>query len=344
MEIKVSALAALLNGTIEGNPDVLVHRPSKIEEGGEGAISFLGNPKYEPYAYTTTASALLVSKDFKPRKPIQAVLIRVDDVYAAVSILMEKFNRQQPASTGISDRSVVDPTAVIGQNAFIGPYAVIEEGAVVGDGARIGAQVYVGKNARVGSHTVLHPGVRILEDCTIGEHCIVHANAVIGADGFGFAPQEDGSLKKIPQIGNVAIENHVEIGANCTIDRASLGSTIIREGVKLDNLVHIAHNVEVGAHTGIAAQSAIAGSTKVGKYCLVGGQVGMVGHIQIADKTRIQAQTGVASSVKNPNTTICGYPAIEYGQYLRAHTIFKQLPEIYRRFLSMEKFFKSLNP
>ncbi len=344
MEIKVSALAALLNGTIEGNPDILIDRPSKIEEGGEGSISFLGNPKYEHYAYTTTASALLVSNDFKPRKPIRAVLVRVADVYAAVGFLMEKFNRRESASTGISDRAIVDPTAVIGEKAFIGPFAVVEEGAVVGEGARIGAQVYLGKNVRVGAHTVLHPGVRILEDCAIGDHCIIHANAVIGADGFGFAPQEDGSLKKIPQIGNVNIENHVEIGANCTIDRASMGSTVIREGVKLDNLVHIAHNVEIGAHTAMAAQTAIAGSTKVGKYCMVGGQVGMVGHIQVADKTKIQAQTGVASSVKTPGTAICGYPAIEYGQYLRAHTIFKQLPEIYKRFLSMEKFFKSINP
>ena len=341
MEIKLSMLAAILNGEIEGDPETVVNRPSRIEEGGEGSISFLGNPKYESHAYTTTASALIVARDFIPKIPIRPALLRVDNVYEAVSILMEKFSKRVVAPSGISQQAAISATAVIGDGTSIGPCAVIEAEAQVGAGCRIGAQVFIGRGVKIGQGTTLYPGVRIMDGCEIGADCIVHANAVIGADGFGFAPQEDGSYRKIPQLGNVVVENYVEIGANCTIDRASMGSTIIREGVKLDNLIHVAHNVEVGAHTAIAAQTGIAGSAKIGQYCQIGGQVGIAGHIQVADRTRIQAQSAVASNVKQPDTAICGYPAIEYSIFLRAIMVFKQLPDIYKRFLAMERELKS---
>ncbi len=339
MEIKLSMLAAILNGEIEGDPETVVNRPSRIEEGGEGSISFLGNPKYESYAYSTTASALIVSRDFAPKAPIRPALLRVDNVYEAVSILMEKFSKLTTKPSGISGHAVLSETALIGSGTSIGPYAVVEAEASVGEDCRIGAQVFIGRGVKIGHRTTLYPGVRVMDGCEIGADCIVHANAVIGADGFGFAPQEDGSYRKIPQLGNVVIENRVEIGANCTIDRASLGSTTIREGVKLDNLIHVAHNVEIGAHTAIAAQTGIAGSAKIGQYCQIGGQVGIAGHLHVADRTRIQAQSAVASNVKNPDTAICGYPAIDYNIFLRASMVFKQLPDIYKRFLAIEREF-----
>ena len=337
MEVSVRELASLLNGEIEGNPEVIINRPSRIEEGGEGSVSFLGNPKYEHYAYSTTASALLVDRGFKPREPVQATLIRVDDVYAAVGFLLEKFDQAKAVQANISDKAQVDPTAHIGKNVFIGAFAIIEAGAQIGDGCQIGAQVYIGRNAAVGNDTRLYPGVRILDDCQIGQRCILHANAVVGADGFGFAPQADGPFKKIPQIGNVILEDDVEIGANTTIDRASIGSTILRRGVKLDNLIQVAHNVEIGENTVIAALTGIAGSVKIGKNCMIGGQVGFAGHIQVADGTKIQAQTGVASHVKEPGTALCGTPAIGYTQYIKAYSVFKQLPDLYKRFHIIEQ-------
>lgn len=337
MEVSVRVLASLLNGEIEGNPEVIINRPSRIEEGGEGSVSFLGNPKYEHYVYSTTASALLVDRGFEPREPVRATLIRVDDVYAAVGFLLEKFNQAKAVQASISDKAQVDPAAHIGKHVFIGPFAVIEAGAWIGDGCQIGAQVYVGRNAVVGDETRLYPGVRILDDCQIGRRCILHANAVVGADGFGFAPQADGPFKKIPQIGNVILEDDVEIGANTTIDRASIGSTILRRGVKLDNLIQVAHNVEIGENTVIAALTGISGSVKIGKNCMIGGQVGFSGHIQVADGTKIQAQTGVASHVKEPGTALCGTPAIGYTQYIKAYSVFKQLPDLYKRFHIIEQ-------
>jgi UDP-3-O-[3-hydroxymyristoyl] glucosamine N-acyltransferase len=337
MEVSVRVLASLLNGEIEGNPEVIINRPSRIEEGGEGSISFLGNSKYEHYVYSTTASALLVDRGFEPREPVRATLIRVDDVYAAVSFLLEKFDQAKAVQASISDKAQVDPAAHIGNHVFIGPFAVIEAGAWIGDGCQIGAQVYVGRNAVVGDETRLYPGVRILDDCQIGRRCILHANAVVGADGFGFAPQADGPFKKIPQIGNVILEDDVEIGANTTVDRASIGSTILRRGVKLDNLIQVAHNVEIGENTVIAALTGISGSVKIGKNCMIGGQVGFSGHIQVADGTKIQAQTGVASHVKEPGTALCGTPAIGYTQYIKAYSVFKQLPDLYKRFHIIEQ-------
>jgi len=339
MQLSAKELATLLEGSIEGNPDVLVNRPGKIEEGQPGEITFLGNDKYEPFIYTTQASVVLVSQDFVPRQAVQATLIRVKNVYAALAFLLDKFGAQaaaRNAGEGISPQASVHPEATIGAGVSIGPFAVIEAGAVIGAGAKIGAQVFVGQGAAVGDDSLLYPGVRILYDCRVGARCIVHANAVVGSDGFGFAPQADGTYKKIAQIGNVIIEDDVEIGAGTTIDRASMGATIIRKGVKLDNLIQVAHNVEIGENTVIAAQVGIAGSTKIGRNCRIAGQVGFVGHVTIADNTQIQAQTGVAQTVSESGTVICGYPAIPYRDYIRAYSVFKRLPELDRKVKQLE--------
>jgi UDP-3-O-[3-hydroxymyristoyl] glucosamine N-acyltransferase len=338
MQISAAQLAHILQGTVEGNPDVTVTHPAKIEEAKTGAIAFLGNLKYESYAYSTGASILLVSNDFQPSQPIGATLIRVTDVYASVAILLEKFGQAQQANnTEISAKAAIHTSVQIGEATAIGDFTVVEENVVIGSSSRIYPQVYVGKNVKIGNKVTLYPGVRIYQDCEIGDNCIIHANAIIGSDGFGFAPNADGTFKKVPQIGNVVIESNVEIGANTTIDRATMGSTIIREGVKLDNLIQIAHNVEIGKNTVIASQTGIAGSTKIGENCMIGGQVGIVGHLKIADKTRIQAQSGVAASITEPNTAWYGSPAIAYSNYLRSFAVFKQLPDVLRRLQGLEK-------
>lgn len=344
MIITAEELSKILSGSVEGDPNVKVDRPSKIEEGGEGTISFLANPKYESYAYTTTASIILVSKDFQPAKPISATLIRVEDVYACVALLLDKFgNKVDVNQEGISDQAFVHPDAKIGNNISIGLFSIIEKGADVGSNATIYPQVYIGRNVKIGKNVVLHPGVKIYHDCIIGDNCIIHSNVVIGSDGFGFAPTEDGSFKKIPQLGNVILENNVEIGANTVVDRATMGHTIIKEGVKLDNLIQIAHNVEVGQNTVIAAQTGIAGSTKVGENCRIGGQVGIVGHINVANGTKVQAQSGIASNVKKEDTTLFGSPALSYSHYLRSYTGFKQLPDLIKKINALEKQVKSLS-
>lgn len=340
MQLSAKELAALLGGSIEGDPEILVSRPGKIEEAQPGEITFLGRDLYTQYIYTTKASVVLVSRDFQPRQPVSATLIRVDDVYGALAQLMNHFGQaqleRQANHSGISPRAEIHPEARIGQQVSIGPFAVIEAGAVLEDGCYIGAQAFIGANAVIGQNTYIHPGARILFDCQIGARCIIHANVVIGSDGFGFAPQPDGSYQKIAQLGNVLIEDDVEIGANTTIDRASIGSTIIRRGAKLDNLIQVAHNVEVGENTVIAAQVGIAGSTKIGRNCRIAGQVGFIGHIHIADGTSIQAQAGVAQSVKEPNTIICGYPAFTYKDFIRSHAVFKRLPELDRKVKQLE--------
>ena len=337
MQLSAKELASWLNGEIDGNPDAVASRPSKIEEGGPGTISFLANEKYESYVYTTQASILLVNKDFQPKRPIHATLIRVENVYASIATLLEKFGEATDAQSGISDRAVVSSTAQIGPDVSIGPGSVIESGVQIGKGSIVLPQVFIGKNVILGEGVKLYPGVRIYEDCLIGDRCVIHANTVIGSDGFGFAPHEDGSYKKIPQIGNVIIEKDVEIGANTTIDRATMGSTIIRAGAKLDNLIQIGHNVEIGENTVIAAQAGIAGSTKIGKNCKIGGQVGFAGHLRIADGTSVQAQSGIASSVEQPNQTLFGYPAFAYKDYIRSYAVFRQLPDIYKKIHQLEK-------
>jgi UDP-3-O-[3-hydroxymyristoyl] glucosamine N-acyltransferase len=344
MQLSAREIAAFLGGTVEGDPDVQVNRPSKIEEGGAGSISFLGNPKYEEYAYKTTASVLLVKKDFKPRSPISATLIRVEDVYTAISQLLEQFGNTGGRKSGISDKASVSSSAKLGQEVAVGDFTTIGDNSTIGDHCTVHGQVYIGKEVSIGPNTILYPGVRILDRCKIGANCILHANVVIGSDGFGFAPQEDGSYKKVVHVGNVILEDKVEIGAQSTIDRATMGSTIIREGVKMDNLIQVGHNVEIGAHTVIAAQTGIAGSTKIGKHCRIGGQVGFVGHIEVADGTQIQAQSGIASHVKEPNQALFGSPAFAYREFVRSHAIFKKLPELYKQLNALERAFKRSSP
>ncbi|MCF8247350.1 MAG: UDP-3-O-(3-hydroxymyristoyl)glucosamine N-acyltransferase [Saprospiraceae bacterium] len=332
MQIAAKEIARMLGGTLEGDGEVLVSKPGKIEQGGPGTLTFLANPRYEHFAYTTPAAAVLVPRDFSPtQKVAAAALIRVDDVYNSLRILMEKFGGQMQSESGISDRAFVHPTAILGDAVSVGMFSVVEEGTTVAGGTTIHPQVFVGKNVTVGRNCTIYPGVKIYHDCVIGDNCILHSNVVIGSDGFGFVPQTDGRFLKLPQLGNVVVEADVEIGANTTIDRATMGSTFIRQGVKLDNLVMVAHNVDLGEHTVVAAQAGFAGSTKIGKNCRIGGQAGFVGHIEVADGTQVQAQSGVAASVKQTGTALYGSPAIPYSDYLRSYAVFKKLPAIYKK-------------
>lgn len=339
MDITAKELATLLNGSLEGNPDAKVWQPAKIEEGSEGSLSFLANLKYESHLYDCQSSIILIPKDLELKKPVSATLIRVEDVYASFGFLLEKFGEQQKAqqASGVSAQAFVHETAQIGESVTIEALAYVGPNAKIGNNCHLHAQSYVGANAVLGESVVLHAGARIEHDCKLSNRIIIHNNTVVGADGFGFAPQEDGSYKKVPQLGDVRIESDVEIGSNTCIDRATMGSTVIETGVKLDNLVQIAHNVRIGAHTVIAAQAGVAGSTKIGKHCRIGGQVGVVGHLEIADGTQMQAQSGVGKSIKEPNTAIFGSPALPYTRFQRAHIIFKQLPEVEKRLRQVEQ-------
>ena len=337
MQLTAQGIAELIDGRVDGDPEVVIAAPAKIEEGTPGTITFLANPKYNAYLYTTQASAVLVGRDFEPERAVTPTLIRVDDVYGAVSTLLAHFERANAATREISDRASIHPSATLGKNVSIGPFVVVEADAVIGDDTTLCAQTFVGKAVRIGRGCKLYPGVRVGHHCEIGDRCILHGNAVVGGDGFGFAQQEDKSYQKVPQIGKVILEDDVEIGANTTVDRATMGATVIRRGAKLDNLVMIAHNVEVGADTVIAAQAGIAGSTKIGERVRIGGQAGFVGHIQVADDTMIQAQSGVAAALKTPGAAVYGSPAIPYSDYLRAYAVFKKLPALYRKIHQLEK-------
>ena len=323
MEFTVAAIAGFLNGEIEGDPDIKVNTVAKIEEGHEGALSFLANPKYEHYIYSTKSSVVLVNKSFVPSAKIGATLIKVDNAYDSFASLLRLVDQSRPRKKGIHPASVVESTARVGSDVYIGPYAYVGENCTIGDGCSVYPHVFVGDNSKLGNNTVLYPGVKIYHDCLIGENCNIHAGTVIGSDGFGFAPQSENEYAKIPQLGNVIIEDEVEIGANVAIDRATMGSTIIRRGVKLDNLIQIGHNVEVGENTVMAGQAGIAGSTKIGKNCMLGGQAGIAGHIKIADGTKIGAQGGILGDVKEENTVIIGSPAIDYKQFLKSSVIFR---------------------
>ncbi|MEI6410802.1 MAG: UDP-3-O-(3-hydroxymyristoyl)glucosamine N-acyltransferase [Bacteroidota bacterium] len=344
MKITAAQLAQILDGVLEGNPDVEASRPARIEEAQEGDFAFLDNPRYEPFAYSTKASILLVSKSFQPIQPIAATLIRVDDVRSSLALLLQQFDPSNQANaTSISEQAAVHATVKIGIGTSVGAFAVIEEGVVLGKNCIIYPQVFIGRNARIGDNCRIYPGVRIHYDCKIGNSCTLHANAVIGSDGFGFAPQEDKTWKKVPQVGNVVLEEDVEVGANTCIDRASLGTTLIRKGAKIDNLVHIAHNVEVGQNTVMAAQVGIAGSTKIGDNSQLGGQTGIAGHLTLAEGLRTQAQSGLGSSIKEPNKALFGSPAINYNDYVRAYVVFKQLPDLQRKVRELEKRLKELS-
>lgn len=342
MEFTAAAIAGFLKGEIEGDPGIVVNAVAKIEEGHEGALSFLANPKYEHYIYSTKSSVVLVNKSFVPTSKVEATLIKVENAYDAFASLLQLVEQSKPRKKGIHPTAVIEPSAKVGESAYIGAYAYIGENCILGDNCSVYPHVYIGDNSKVGNGCTLNPGVKIYHECVLGEGVTIHAGTVIGSDGFGFAPQSENEFMKIPQIGNVVIEDHVEIGANVTIDRATMGSTIIRRGVKLDNLIQIAHNVEIGENTVIAAQTGISGSTKVGKNCMFGGQVGIAGHIKIVDGTKIGAQSGIPGDVKKENSILLGYPAIDHRDFLRCSVVFRKLPELRIKVDALEKEIESL--
>ena len=335
MEFTASTIAGFLKGEIEGNPDVKVNAIAKIEEGFEGSLSFLANPVYEQYIYTTNSSIVLVNKTFAPTGKIKATLIRVDNAYESFAALLRLVEQSKPRKKGIHPSAVIEPSAKIGVDVYIGPYSYIGENCSVGAGCSIYPNVYIGDNTKIGDNCILYAGVKIYHECVIGNECIVHAGAVIGSDGFGFAPSAE-EYSKIPQLGNVILEDNVEIGANTAIDRATMGSTIIRKGVKLDNLIQIGHNVEVGENTVMAAQVGIAGSTKIDKNCMLGGQVGIAGHLKIGANSKLGAQAGIISDIKE-NSVILGSPALDIKQYMRSYAIFRKLPDLKTKLDTIEK-------
>ncbi|MDR0835201.1 MAG: UDP-3-O-(3-hydroxymyristoyl)glucosamine N-acyltransferase [Tannerella sp.] len=335
MEFTAQQIADFLQGEIIGEPTVKVSNFSKIEEGKPGTLTFLANPKYEHFIYQTKASIVLVNEDFSPSSKVEPTLIVVKNAYASLAVLLNMYEQMKPKKTGTDSTACISKTAVIADNSYIGAFAVIGENAQIGKDCFIYPYSYIGDNVKVGDGTTLYPHVTIYEGCVVGNHCIIHAGVVIGADGFGFAP-ENGEFKKIAQIGNVVIEDHVEIGANTTIDRATMGSTIIHKGVKLDNLIQIAHNVEVGENTVMASQVGIAGSTKIGSNCMFGGQAGLCGHIHIGDNAQIGAQAGIMSDVK-ANSKLLGAPAIPVPKFMRSNIIFEKLPEMYQLINKLQK-------
>ena len=337
-----SELCQLLGGEIEGDPEVSVHGPSRIEEGVSGTFSFLANPKYESFAYTTQASVILVNRSFTPSKPVAATLIKVDDVYSSLGFLLNRFQVRDEVEKGISSLAFIHPDAKIADSASIGAFAVVQEDAVVGENSTVFPHAFIGKAVKIGNDVRINSGVKIYHHCQIGDRCVVHANTVIGSDGFGFSQAKDGTFDKIAQVGIVILEPDVEVGANTVIDRATMGATILRRGVKLDNLIQIAHNVEVGENSAIAAQAGVAGSTKLGKGVMVGGQTGFVGHIQVADGVQVQAQSGVARSVKQPNAKLYGSPSLDYTNYLKSYAVFKNLPELQKKVHELERLLHSL--
>lgn len=338
MKFTVDQIADLIEGTVNGNGATLISNFDKIEEGKTGSISFLSNPKYESYLYQTDASAVIISKDLTLKKPVKTALIRVSDPYLAFTILLQKYQELiEKRETGIQEPSFVADNAQISENVFVGRFTHVDAGSRIGNNSQIYDRVSIGKNVTIGCDCTIYPGVVIYKDCIIGNNVVIHANSVIGSDGFGHAPQADGTFKSIPQLGNVVIEDDVSIGSNTTIDRATMGSTIIRKGVKIDNLVQIAHNVEIGSNTAIAAQTGISGSTKVGENCLIAGQVGVAGHITIAPKTIVTGQSGVTKSVKKPGQTLGGTPASNNVDFLKRNALIRQLPEFFEKFNQSNK-------
>ncbi len=342
MEFTAQQIADYLKGEVQGDPAVKVHDFSKIEEGKPGTLSFLSNPKYNHYIYESNASVILVNKEFTPEKEVSATLIRVDNAYESLAQLLSLVEQFSPRKTGISPLAFISESASIGSNAYIAPYAYIGDNVKIGENAIIHSHVCIEENTQIGDNATIFSSVSIYKKCIIGNNCTIHSGAVIGGDGFGFAPTEDGSYKKIPQMGNVILEDNVDIGCNATIDRATLGSTIIRKGVKIDNLVQIAHNVEVGTNTVIASQSGVAGSTKIGKHCVLAGQVGISGHLHIADGSIFGAQTGVPNSIKTPNQAHQGYPAIPVGNFRRSTVVYKNLPDLQKTVFELQKKIKEL--
>ncbi len=343
MQFTAQQISLLLNGTVEGNAEATVDRLAKIEEATAGSLSFLANPKYQQYLYTTNASVVIVNQDYKLTAPVNATLIRVENAYSAFSVLLEQYNTIKLNKTGIEQPSFIHPTAKVGENVYIGAFAYIGPGAVIGNNSKIYPNSYIADNVTLGNNVTLFSGVKIYFDCILGNNIVIHSNTVIGSDGFGFAPNADGSYNKISQIGNVIIEDDVEIGANTAIDRATMGSTIIHKGVKIDNLVQIAHNVEVGSNTVIAGQTGISGSTKIGERVMLAGQVGIAGHLEIASGSQLSAQTGVNSSIKEGGKQWGGSPYVPYRDYLRAHVNIRRLPDLENRIAELEKMIAELH-
>jgi UDP-3-O-[3-hydroxymyristoyl] glucosamine N-acyltransferase len=343
MLFTAAQIAILLNGKIEGNAEATVSSFGKIEEAAEGQLTFLANPKYEEFLYTTNASIVIINESYELREAINPTLIRVQDAYTAFALLLSKYQEMATQQLkGIQQPCYIASSARIADDVYIGAFAYVGEGVKIEEGCKIFPHAFIGDNVIIGKNCIIHPSVKIYHDCLLGNHVIIHAGTIIGSDGFGFAPQADGSFKKVPQIGNVVIEDHVEIGANTTIDRATMGSTCIRMGAKLDNLIQIAHNVEVGNSTVIAAQAGVSGSTKIGNNVMIGGQAGLVGHIQIADGCKINAQSGVSKSLKESYSAVTGSPAADYASALRSQAVFRNLPQLEKRIQELETIIKQL--
>jgi len=342
MQFTAHDISLLLNGTVEGDSSATVSQLAKIEEAGPGSLSFLANPKYEQFLYTTNASIVIVNNDQQLTGPVKATLIRVENAYSSFTVLLEKYNTFRLDKKGIEQPSFIHPTAQVGAGAYIGAFAYIGQNATIGDNCKIYPNVNVGDNVTLGNNVTLFAGATVYFDCVIGNNVIVHSGAVIGSDGFGFAPNPDGTYTKIAQIGNVILEDDVEVGSNTTIDRATMGSTIVRKGAKIDNLIQIAHNVEIGANTVIAAQSGISGSTKIGERVVIGGQVGFAGHLNIANGSQFSAQTGINGSITEEGKVWGGTPYMPYKDYLRAHAKLRKLPELDRKVYELEKLIEEL--
>ncbi len=342
MKFTAHQIATLLNGEIVGDENAEVHTLSKIEEGKKGSLTFLSNPKYTPFIYSTDATVTIVNDDFVAEKEITTTLIKVANAYAAFSTLLEHYNLIKNNKTGIESPVSIADSATYSEDVYIGAFTSIGENVSIGNNVKIYPNCFIGDNVTIGDHTTIFAGAKIYSDCSVGSHCTIDASVVVGADGFGFSPDENGIYKKVPQIGNVIIEDHVDIGAATTIDRATLGSTLIKKGVKLDNQIQIAHNVVIGENTVIAAQTGIAGSTKIGKNCQIGGQVGIVGHITIGNNVKIQAQSGISKSIAD-NQVLQGTPAFGYGDYYKSYVHFKNLPQLAKAIEDLEKKAKNDN-
>ena len=338
MEFSINDVAIMLNGEVIGDGSEKVHRIDTLQEGKKGGICFLANPKYEPYIYTTEATAVLVRRDFIPKKQIHTTLIKVDDPYSSFTSLLEEYQKFiSEQKSGIENPSYIGENSVVGENIYRGAFSYIGNHVTIGNNVKIYPHVYIGDHVKIGDHTIIYPGAKIYERTVIGKSCTIHAGAVLGSDGFGFAPQPDGSFKTIPQIGNVVLGDHVNIGANTAIDRATFESTIIETGAKLDNLIQVAHNVVIGSNTVIAAQAGISGSSKIGKNCMIAGQVGIIGHLTIADKVVLAAQTGIISSIENEGEVRLGSPSMERMKYLKSYSVFRDLPELKKSVKQLEE-------
>jgi UDP-3-O-[3-hydroxymyristoyl] glucosamine N-acyltransferase len=343
MEFTARQIAEIIQGTVEGDENVTVSSVSRIEEGESGTLTFLANPKYEEYLYKTNATIVIVGRDFVPQKAIKesCTLIKVEDAYQSIASLLKVYEgMKKGVKAGIEQPSFIADNVKLGEGVYVGAFAYIGERSVIGNNVKIYPQVYIGEGVTIEDNTILMPGVKVYHDCRIGKNCIIHSGTIIGADGFGFAPNSENNYNKVPQIGNVVIEDFVEVGSNSSIDRATIGSTIIRKGVKLDNLVQVAHNVEIGENTVIAAQSGVAGSTKIGRNCMIGGQVGIIGHLKIADGVKIAAQSGIGQDIKNQDEVVQGSPAFSIGDYRRSYVMFRSLPKIKQ---SIDGVIKELN-